>query len=273
MISRSILHLVVILFSKFLCLLGTKPINFLTQSRIEGEESQILVVDLQADQILRAESGSLFFMEDDIEMKTSTGGSLKTGFKRLVTGNKFFVTDFVYKGYKKGQVALTPDYPCKIIKLSFDDFTDGFICQQDAFLAGSHTIDINPEFTKSFGVGLFGGKGFILQKLTGTGDAFIKASGVLKKKSLSKGQTLRVSPGCLVAFSTSITYDICRADSFINAFFGEGIFLATLHGPGTVYLQSFPYDRMVNRIKDAMSNDCESLIKDNVKKAVEDKSY
>jgi len=249
-----------VIISKFIYILGTKPINFYSQSRIEGEESQILVVDLQADQILRAETGSLFFMEDGIEMKTSTGGNLGAGLKRLITGNNFFVTDFIYKGSNKGQLALSADYPCKIIKLSFDDFTDGFICQQGAFLAGSNTIDINVEFTKSIGVGFFGGKGFILQKLTGTGDAFIKASGVLKKKVLNADQSLRVSPGSLVAFSSSITYDIRMADGFVNALFGEGIFLATLKGPGIVYLQSLPYDRVIKKVADAVAVDCVRVV-------------
>lgn len=189
------------------------------------------------------------YMVDGIEMQTSTGGGLFKGFKRMVTGESFFITTFLYTGSGKGHVAFGAPYPGKIIPLDLGQLGGGFLCQKDAFLCAARGIEIEVAFTKKMGAGLFGGEGFILQRLAGEGMAFVHAGGTVVKKELKRGESLRVDTGCLVAFSPSVTYDITFVGGFTNALFGgEGLFLARLVGPGLVYLQSLPFSRLADRI-------------------------
>lgn len=227
------------------------PINFDVSSKIEGKESQILTVALEPNQILRAESGAMMFMTDGIEMNTTTGGGLSAGFKRMLTGQNVFISDYTYNGRKGtyGKVCLGTDFPSKIIKLNVDAFGGKIICQQGALLCSSHTIDIEVEFTKKLSTGFFGGEGFVLQSLTGSGDVFVKAGGTLIRRELDEGEVLRISSGTLVAFSNGVEFDIQMMQGYKNALFGgEGLFVTTLTGPGTVLLQGQPPQRMISEI-------------------------
>ncbi|RHY29045.1 hypothetical protein DYB32_005500 [Aphanomyces invadans] len=173
----------------------------------------------------------------------------------MMTGENFFVTEYTYTGATSGQVCLGTSVPSKvlhdnlIIHMNLADFGGALVCQKGAFIAGSHTVGIEMEFTKNFGAGFFGGQGFILQRLTGPGEAFVRASGALIERTLVPGEVLRISSGCLVAFEPTVQFDIQRMQGVKNVMFGgEGLFVTTLTGPGRVFLQGLPFDRMVSEI-------------------------
>ncbi|MEE8402091.1 MAG: TIGR00266 family protein [Candidatus Hydrothermarchaeaceae archaeon] len=217
--------------------------------KIYGDDMQIVEVELDPKEGVRAEAGAMMYMDEGIEMQTSSGGGLFKGFKRMLTGESFFITTFLNSGSGKSHVAFGAPYPGKIIALNLDEFGGKFLCQKDAFLCAARGIEIEVAFTKKIGTGLFGGEGFILQRLEGSGLAFIHAGGTIIKRELNPGETLRVDTGCLVAFSTDVNYDIQFIGGFKNAMFGgEGLFLARLKGPGTVFLQSLPFSRLADRI-------------------------
>jgi uncharacterized protein (TIGR00266 family) len=194
-------------------------------------------------------------MGPGIKMETSTGGGLLKGLKRAVTGEGFFITSFTHEGKDKGYVAFGAPYPGKIIALDLGKLGGSFLCQKDAFLCAAKGTEVDVALTKKIGAGLFGGEGFILQRLTGDGLAFVHAGGTIIKKELQAGETIRVDTGCITAFAESIKYDIQLAGGFKNALFGgEGLVLASLTGPGTVYLQSLPFSRLADRIVAASSH-------------------
>lgn len=216
---------------------------------ILGDDMQLVEVELDPSEGVRAEAGTMIYMEDDIHMQTDTGGGLFKGFKRMVSGEGFFITTFVHDGQGKSRVAFAAPYPGKIVPVKLDDFGGEFFCQKDAFLCADANVEIEVAFTKRLGAGLFGGEGFILQRLAGRGWTFIHAGGTVVERELSVGEKLRVDTGCVAAFSKTVDYDIEFVGGFTNALFGgEGIFLATLSGPGTVYLQSLPFARLADRI-------------------------
>ena len=191
----------------------------------------------------------MLYMEQGIEMQTTTGGGMFSGFKRMLTGDSFFITTFLYNGAGKGHVAFGAPYPGKIIPLDLGQLGGKFICQKDGFLCAARGVEINVEFTKKIGAGIFGGEGFILQRLEGQGLAFVHAGGTILKRTLAGGEMLRVDTGCLVAFAPTVAYDIQFIGGFKNALFGgEGMFFATLTGPGEVYLQSLPFSRLADRV-------------------------
>jgi uncharacterized protein (TIGR00266 family) len=217
--------------------------------QIIGSEMQLVEIELDPNEGVRAEVGAMMYMEDSIQMQTGTGGGLFAGFKRMISGSGFFITTFLNAGHGKSHVAFAAPYPGKIIVLELDKIGGTFLCQKDAFLCAANGIDIDVAFTKKIGAGLFGGEGFILQRLTGNGRAFIHAGGTIIKKELQPYESLRVDTGCLVAFAPTVDYDIQFVGGFKNALFGgEGMFLAKLTGPGTVYLQSLPFSRLADRI-------------------------
>lgn len=192
------------------------------------------------------------YMENGIEMQTSTGGGVFKGFKRMLTGESFFITNFTYQGSGKGRVAFGAPYPGKVVPVDLKHFDGEFLCQKDSFLCAAEGVEIEVALTKKIGAGLFGGEGFILQRLTGDGMAFVHAGGALIEKRLQPGERLRVDTGCLVGFSSGVDYDIGFVGGFKNALFGgEGVFLATMTGPGTLYLQSLPFSRLADRIVQA----------------------
>ena len=217
--------------------------------RIFGDDMQMVEIELDPGEGIRAEVGAMMYMESGIEMQTNTGGGLFKGFKRMLTGESFFITTFLHNGSGKGHVAFGAPYPGKIIPLELGELGGTFLCQKDSFLCAARGIEIEVAFTKKIGAGLFGGEGFILQRLEGAGRAFVHAGGTIIERQLQRGETLRVDTGCLVAFSPTVDYDIKFIGGFKNALFGgEGIFLAQLTGPGLVYLQSLPFSRMADRV-------------------------
>ncbi len=216
---------------------------------IFGDDMQIVEIELDPGEGVRAEAGTMMYMEAGINMQTGTDGGMFKGFKRMVTGESFFITNFTYQGSGKGHVAFGAPYPGKVIPIDLSTFNGEFICQKDSFLCAAQGVEIEVAFTKKLGAGLFGGEGFILQRLTGDGLAFTHAGGTVIEKRLQPGEKLRVDTGCIVGMSRAVDYDIEMIGGFKNAMFGgEGLFVATLTGPGTVYLQSLPFSRLADRI-------------------------
>ena len=214
-----------------------------------GDDMQLVEIELDPGEGCRAEVGAMMYMVDGIEMQTTTGGGLFKGFKRMLSGDGFFITTFLYNGQGKGHVAFGAPYPGKIIPLPLNELGGEFICQKDSFLCAAQGIDIDVAFTKRLGAGIFGGEGFILQRLTGNGLAFVHAGGTIIEKHLAEGERLKVDTGCLVGLQPSVEYDIKFIGGFKNALFGgEGLFLAELTGPGLVYLQSLPFSRLADRV-------------------------
>jgi len=221
---------------------------------IYGDDLQLVEIELDPGEGVRAEVGTMTYMEDGIEMQTNTGGGLFKGFKRMLTGESFFITTFMNNAREKRHVAFAAPYPGKIVAFDLDRFQGEVLCQKDSFLCAARGTDIDVAFTKKLGAGLFGGEGFILQRLTGDGMVFVHAGGTVIEKDLTAGEHLRVDTGCIVAFESSVDYNIRFVGGFKNALFGgEGLFLATLTGPGKVYLQSLPFARLVDRIKQGIT--------------------
>ncbi len=217
--------------------------------RIYGDDLQLVEIQLDPGEGVRAEVGTMTYMEDGVEMATSTGGGLMKGLTRAITGESFFITSFTNTSREKRRAAFAAPYPGKIIPLDLAAVGGTFLCQKDAFLCAATGIEIEIAFTKRLGAGIFGGEGFILQRLKGDGLAFLHAGGTILERELAPGETLRVDTGCLVAFPPTVDYDIQFIGGFQNVLFGgEGLFFAKLTGPGKVYLQSLPFSRLADRI-------------------------
>jgi uncharacterized protein (TIGR00266 family) len=224
---------------------------------IIGHDLQLLEVELDPNETVIAEAGAMNYMEDGITFQARMGDGTESGgllggllgaAKRAVGGAGVFLTHFTNVGTGKKRVAFSAPYPGKIVPLNLAEFGGRFQCQRDTFLCAASGTRISISFTKRFGAGLFGGEGFILQKLEGDGLAFLHAGGVLVRKDLN-GETLRVDTGSLVGFSDGIEFDIERAGNLQSMIFGgEGLFFATLRGTGTVYLQSLPFNKLAERI-------------------------
>jgi uncharacterized protein (TIGR00266 family) len=230
-----------------------KLIDLSTSAKIEGEESHVATVTLVPGETLRAESGAMLFMTEGVSMETQLAGA-SAAFSRMLTGQNVFLTDFTYQGTTTGTVCLGTDFPSKILRLHLADYANSnLICQRGAYLASNPTVSIEMEFTKSFSAGFFGGQGFVLQKLSGPGDVLIKGGGTVIQKDLLPGERLRVTSGSIVAFESSVEYDIQMLPGIKNAMFGgEGLFVTTLQGPGQVWLQGMPPDRMIAEISRRM---------------------
>lgn len=217
--------------------------------KIFGDDLQLVEIELDPGEAVRAETGTMTYMENGIEMQTSTGGGLVKGLKRMITGESFFITSFSNAGTTRSRVAFAAPYPGKVIPLDLGALGGTFFCQKDSFLCAAQGIEIEVALTRRLGAGVFGGEGFILQRLEGSGLAFVHAGGTIIEKELAAGESLRVDTGCLVAFAPTVNYDIQFIGGFQNALFGgEGLFLARLDGPGKVYLQSLPFSRLADRI-------------------------
>ena len=217
--------------------------------RLIGDDLQIVEIELDPGEAVRAEAGAMLYMDEHVRMDTGTGGGFMKGLKRRITGESFFITSFVNEGPRKARVAFSAPYPGKVVPLDLSAHGGRFLCQKDTFLCAAAGVEIEVAFTKKMGAGLFGGEGFILQRLEGDGLAFCHAGGTVVERDLAGGEVLRVDTGCLVAFSESVDYDIQFQGGFKNALFGgEGLFLARVEGPGTVYLQSLPFSRLADRI-------------------------
>lgn len=226
---------------------------------IFGEEMQYVEIELDPQEAVVAEAGSFMMMDTGIEMDTIFGdgsnqekgvlGKIFSAGKRILTGESLFMTAFLNAGQGKKQISFASPYPGKIVPIDLSEIEGKFICQKDAFLCAAQGVSIGIEFSKKLGRGLFGGEGFIMQKLEGDGMAFVHAGGTLAKKHLAAGEELRVDTGCIVGFTHQVDYDIQFVGGIKNTIFGgEGLFFARLRGPGTVYIQSLPFSRLAGRV-------------------------
>jgi uncharacterized protein (TIGR00266 family) len=207
---------------------------------------QAVVVPLADGQEVQAEPGALLYMAGGVDMESRMSGGLLGGLKRLMAGESLFMTRF--RGRGEGQVAFAAPYPGKLKQIDLSG-SPNWLCQRDSFLCATDGVEVGIAFTKRFGDGLFGGEGFILERLAGVGTVFIHAGGNLVEFDLLPGQQMRVDTGCIVAFEETVSYDIQFVGGFKNALFGgEGLFLATLTGPGKAILQTLPFSRLVGRI-------------------------
>ena len=214
--------------------------------RIIGDDMQAVVMDLKNGQTIRAEAGAMMYMTEGIEMDTKLEGGILGGIKRKFTGESFMIPNFTCLS-DSGEIAFSSPYPGKIITLAFTG--NSILCQKDAYLCSYGDIDISIAFTRKLGVGFFGGEGFILQKLAGSGYAFLHTGGTIIKRELAQGETLKVDTGCLVAFDESVSYDIQMIKGIKSMLFaGEGMFLALMKGPGSIWLQTLPFSRLADRI-------------------------
>lgn len=231
---------------------------------ILGEEMQFVEIELDPQESAVAEAGAMMYMSDGIQIETVFGdgshSSEQGGFmdkmlgagKRLVTGESLFTTVFTFNGQGKGKVAFAAPYPGKIIPLDLKDYDGKLVCQKDAFLCAAKGVSLGIAFQKKIGVALFGGEGFIMQKLEGDGLTFVHAGGTIVEKELAAGEILRVDTGCLVALTRTVNYNIEFVGGVKSAIFGgEGFFFATLTGPGHVWLQSLPFSRLAGKIHQA----------------------
>ncbi len=226
---------------------------------IFGNEMQYVEIELDPGEAAIGEPGAMMMMQDGIEMDTVFGdGSAQQGGlfskllgagKRLLTGESLFTTIFHNEGAGKRRVAFAAPYPGKIVPVDLSEIGGVLICQKDSFLCAARGVGLGIAFQRKLGAGLFGGEGFIMQKLEGGGMAFVHAGGTLFVKDLAPGENLRVDTGCVVAFVPSVDFDIQYVGKLKSAFFsGEGLFFANLRGPGRVWLQSLPLSRLANRI-------------------------
>src|SRR5688500_10156519 len=221
---------------------------------------QYVEVTLDPGETAIAEAGGMMYMTAGIQMQTVFGdpsapqqqgffGKLVTAGKRALTGESLFMTTFTATGAGREVVAFASPYPGKIIPMHLDQLGGELICQKDSFLAAAKGVQISIAFQKKIGAALFGGEGFIMQRLQGDGIALVHAGGTIMKRELRPGETLRLDTGCLVAMTPNVNYDIQWAGGIKNALFGgEGLFLATVNGPGTVWLQSLPFSRLAGRV-------------------------
>lgn len=226
---------------------------------IHGSEMQFVEIELDPQEAAIAEAGAMMFMEDGVAMETifGDGSAQQSGFlgklvgagKRLLTGESLFMTVFQNRGTGKRRVAFAAPYPGKILPMDLAKIGGELIAQKDSFLCAAKGVSVGIAFNKKIGVGIFGGEGFIMQRLQGDGLAFVHAGGTLHERLLTPGETLRVDTGCIVAFQPSVSYDIQFVGGIKSAFFGgEGLFFATLRGPGRIWLQSLPFSRLAGRI-------------------------
>ena len=227
--------------------------------QIIGDDVQLVEIELDPRETVIAEAGAMNYMEDGVtfEAKLGDGSQPDTGLmgkllgagKRMLTGESIFMTHFTNSGTGKRKVAFAAPFPGKIVPMDLSQLGGELLCQKDSFLCAAFGTSVGIAFTQRLGTGFFGGEGFILQKLQGDGLAFVHASGAIVKRELRGGETLRVDTGCLVAFTPGVEYSIERAGNLKSMFFGgEGMFLATLRGSGTVWLQSLPFSRLADRI-------------------------
>jgi len=239
---------------------------------IFGDDMQLVEIELDPGESLIAEAGAMNYMDACIQMETifgdgsgadankGFGGKLASAGKRALTGEGLFMT--VFKNIdpvKKAKVAFASPYPGKIIPVDLDTFDRTLICQKSAFLCAAKGVNVGIHLQKKLGAGLFGGEGFIMQRLTGDGIVFLNAGGTIIKKTLAPGEMIKLDTGCLVAMSETVDYDVALQNNIKNGLLGgEGLFLATLTGPGEVWLQSLPFSRMADEIiKASRSNNKE----------------
>jgi uncharacterized protein (TIGR00266 family) len=226
--------------------------------KIFGEELQCVEIELDPQEAVIAEPGSFMMMTDGIDMQTMFGdgsnqggfmGKLFTAGKRLLTGENLFMTVYTNVAAQKRHITFAGPYTGKIIPMNLQQLGGKIICQKDSFLCAAKGVSIGIEFQRKLGTGLFGGEGFIMQKLEGDGMAFVHSGGYVVERNLSPGEILKIDTGCIVGFTSGVDYDIQFVKGVKNAIFGgEGLFYASLRGPGKVWIQSLPISRLAGRI-------------------------
>ncbi|MFO0356507.1 MAG: TIGR00266 family protein [Sphingobacteriaceae bacterium] len=225
--------------------------------KLMGEEMQCVEIELDPQEAVIAEPGSFMMMNDGIQMQTLFGdgnekgimGKLFSAGKRLLTGENLFMTVYTNNVSDKRRVTFAAPYAGKIIPLDLSKLGEKVICQKDSFLCAAKGVSVGIEFQKKLGTGLFGGEGFIMQKLEGDGMAFVHSGGHVIERDLQPGELLKVDTGCIVAFTSNVNYDIQFVGGVKNTLFGgEGMFYATLRGPGKVWIQTLPISRLAGRI-------------------------
>jgi uncharacterized protein (TIGR00266 family) len=219
--------------------------------RIDGTVLQVVTIELQPGETIYSESGGMAWMTSNVEMTTGSGGGLGKMFKRALAGETLFITDFFVRG-GRGIVAFASEFPGKI--LPFDLKTgESLIVQKDAFMCAEKTVDLDLSFRKRLGTGLFGGEGFIMQKITGPGLAFLEVDGEVVEYSLGPGEVLKVDTGHLAAMESTVDFDVTMLKGFRNILLGgEGLFLASLRGPGKVWLQTMPMAKLARKVAQFM---------------------
>ncbi|MBL7983304.1 MAG: TIGR00266 family protein [Flavobacteriales bacterium] len=227
--------------------------------RIVGDDMQCVEITLDPMETVVAEAGTLMMMDEGIQMETIFGDGrgqsqsfldkMFSAGKRVLTGESLFMTTYTNISQVRRTVWFAAAYPGKIMALDLRDYQGKLVCQKDSFLAAAKGVNIGIEFQKRLGAGLFGGEGFIMQKLEGDGQVYIHAGGTTVQRDLRPGETLRVDTGCLVAMTQDVDYDIQFVGGIKNTLFGgEGLFFATLRGPGHVWIQSLPFSRLADNI-------------------------
>lgn len=221
------------------------------QYRIEGTTLPVLTVTLNPGERVFSSSGGMSWMTQQVEMQTNTGGGVGKMFKRALSGESLFIVDF-YVNSGQGEVAFSGEFPGEIKVLTLTE-GQSMIVQKDSFMCAEKSVDLDLHFRKRFGAGLFGGEGFILQKVTGPGLAFVNFDGEIVEKTLTPGEVLRVDTGHVAMFEPSVDFDVEIVRGFSNILLGgEGLFLATLRGPGRVWLQTMPMDRLAQKVAQFM---------------------
>jgi uncharacterized protein (TIGR00266 family) len=226
---------------------------------VHGDDLQFVVIELDPNEAVVAEAGGMMYMDDGIEMETifGDGSQQNSGFlsslmgagKRLITGESLFMTVFLNRAAGKKRVAFGAPYPGKIVPVHLAELGGEVWAQKDSFLCAAKGVSVGIAFNRKIGVGLFGGEGFIMQRLQGDGWAFMHAGGTIIERQLAPGELIRVDTGCIVGFQPTVNFDIQYVGKIKTALFGgEGLFFATLRGPGRVWLQSLPFSRLANRI-------------------------
>lgn len=234
---------------------GADEIDF----RIHGQEMQFVEIELDPGESTIAEAGSMMFKDPTIEMQTVLGdgsqqgggwfGSIAAAGKRLLTGESLFMTQFTHQGNGKAHVAFAAPYPGTIIPFKLSEMGGALICQRDAFLCAAKGVTVGMHLQRKIMTGLFGGEGFIMQKLEGDGYAFIHVGGCIIERTLAPGEELHIDTGCVAAMTSGVDFDIVQAGNIKSMIFGgEGLFFAQLRGPGTVWIQSLPFSRLAGRI-------------------------
>lgn len=227
--------------------------------RIFGEEMQCVEIELDPQETVVAEAGAFMYKDQPVQMQTIFGdgskqnqgifGSLLNAGKRLLTGESLFMTAFTHSGSGKAKVAFASPYPGKIIPLDLQIMGGKVVCQKDAFLCAAKGVSVGIEWQKKLGTGLFGGEGFIMQKVEGDGLAFVHAGGHIIERTLQPGEVLHIDTGCVVAYTKDVDFDVQMVGGVRNTLFGgEGFFFAVLRGPGKVWLQTLPISRLASRI-------------------------
>ena len=215
--------------------------------KIHGTVMQTLDVQLRKGEAIYTESGGMAWMRGDISMETSTRGGIMAGVGRMLSGDSLFMTNYTCQS-SEGLVVFTPEVPGKILAMTLAS-GETLICQKDSFMCAQDSVKLEMHFRKKLGAGLFGGEGFILQKITGPGMAFIEIPGEVREYALTAGDEMKVDPGHIAMFEPSVNYDITRVKGLKNIFFsGEGLFLANLKGPGKIWLQSLPLSNLAAKL-------------------------